>query len=91
MIVTLDEMKNFLRVDFNDDDPLITTLIEQSQNLCKDILRVDSDTDLICASNAKTAVMYAVSYIYEHREEADYLDLTLTLRSLLFGDRKPGF
>jgi hypothetical protein len=35
--------------------------------------------------------MYAVSYIYEHREEADYLDLTLTLRSLLFGDRKPGF
>jgi len=41
--------------------------------------------------NAKIAVQYAVAYQYEHREEADHHALTLTLRALLFGERKPGF
>lgn len=31
------------------------------------------------------------SYLYEHREEADHHQLTLDLRSLLFGMRKEGF
>ncbi len=37
------------------------------------------------------AVMYALSYLYEHREEADYNELTITLRSLLFGIREGKF
>ena len=41
--------------------------------------------------NARTAVLYAVAYLYEHREEADHHQLTLDLRSLLFGMRKEGF
>ena len=40
---------------------------------------------------SKIAVMYAVAYLYEHRENADYKALTLSLRSLLFGIRKEGF
>ena len=39
----------------------------------------------------KIAVMYAVAYLYEHREDADHHDLTLSLRSLLFGIRKEEF
>ena len=40
---------------------------------------------------ARIAVMYAVAYLYEHREEADHHALTLSLRSLLFGCRREGF
>nr|DAY27944.1 MAG TPA: hypothetical protein [Caudoviricetes sp.] len=36
-------------------------------------------------------MLYAVSYLYEHREEADHRGLALTLRSLLFGVRKEVF
>ena len=89
MIVSLEEMKQYLRVDFEDDDQLIADLI--SVSLCKDVLRTDDDTVLVGAGNGKAAVMYTVAYLYEHREEADHHDLILTLRSLLFGSRKEGF
>ncbi len=35
MIVSLDEMKKYLRVDFDDDDSLITHLIQSSDNHLK--------------------------------------------------------
>ena len=40
---------------------------------------------------AKTAVLYAAAYLYEHREEADHHELMLTLRALLSGIRQEGF
>jgi len=91
MLVTLEEMKDYLRVDFDDDDALLTSLIEGSHQLCIDIARVTEEESLATEPNAKLAVMYAVAYLYEHREEADHKGLTLTLRSLLFGIRKEGF
>ena len=36
----------------------------------------------------RVAVLYAVGYLYEHREEADHHDLVLTLRCLLFALRE---
>ena len=36
----------------------------------------------------RVAILYAVGYLYEHREEADHHDLVLTLRSLLFAIRE---
>lgn len=36
----------------------------------------------------RVAILYTLGYLYEHREEADHHDLTLTLRSLLFGIRE---
>lgn len=38
MIVNLDEMKGYLRVDFDDDDALIENFITTGQNLCADML-----------------------------------------------------
>ena len=40
---------------------------------------------------ARIAILYAIGYLYEHREEADHHQLTMTLRSLLFGMRKEAF
>ena len=36
----------------------------------------------------KVAILYTVGYLFEHREKADYHELTLTLRSLLFAIRE---
>ena len=90
MIVNLDEMKGYLRVDFDDDDALIESFITTGQNLCADIARLSVD-ELGAISSSKIAVMYAVAYLYEHREEADHHALTLFLRSILFGCRQEGF
>lgn len=91
MAVSLDDMKNYLRVDYTDDDSLITYLIGSAEKICMDILRVDDVSVLESDENAKAAIMYTVAYLYEHREEADHHALMLTLRSLLFGSRKEAF
>jgi len=36
----------------------------------------------------RIAILYTVGYLFEHREEADHHDLTLTLRNLLFAIRE---
>lgn len=91
MIVTLSEMKNYLRVDFEDDDALLSGMIEQAQQICMDVARIADEEVFEEESCSKIAVMYAVAYLYEHREEADHHALNLSLRSLLFGIRQEGF
>ena len=90
-MVTLEEMKNYLRVDYGDDDALIEGMITAAKRQCMDILRTDEESGLQEAENGKPAVMYTVAYLYEHREGADHHALVLTLRSLLFGSRKEAF
>lgn len=87
MVVTLEEMKTYLRIDFPDDDGLLQSIIATAEKMCADISR----TEELAGDDAKVAVMYAVAYLYEHREEADHHALTLTLRALLFGGRKEAF
>ena len=88
MAVTLEEMKNYLRIDQDEDDSLIENLISGSEKLCKDILREeDPDENGIF----RTAVLYTVAYLYEHREEADHTELMRTLRDLLSTGRKAVF
>lgn len=91
MLVTLEEMKNYLRVNFEDDDALIVALITSAQRICMDIIRTEDIEVFYDCDNAKAAVMYTVAYMYEHREEADHHALTITLRSLLFGARREVF
>ena len=91
MLVTLEEAKEYLRVDGDYDDGLIDGLIVTAQSLCLTILRQeeqDLDGD---EPQLRTAIFYAVAYLYEHREEADHKGLVLTLRALLSGLRREEF
>lgn len=90
MIVELEEMKGYLRVDFDDDDELIKYFIVTGENLCADIARISVE-ELSEIPSSKIAVMYAVAYLYEHREDADHHALTISLRPLLFGSRREVF
>ena len=91
MLVTLEEMKTYLRVDFDDDDSILSAFIESAQKLCMDVARIEDADAFADVANGRIAVMYAAAYLYEHREEADHHQLVITLRSLLFGVRKEGF
>jgi uncharacterized phage protein (predicted DNA packaging) len=89
VFLTLEEMKNYLRVDHEEDDGLLADFLKASEKLCMDIARMEDRQEF--EQSPKIVVQYAVAYQYEHREEADHHALTLTLRALLFGERKPGF
>lgn len=91
MLVTLEETKEYLRVDGDYDDGLIDSLIATAQSIILTILRKDEQDLDGDEPQLKTAVFYAVAYLYEHREEADHKGLVLTLRALLAGLRKEEF
>ena len=90
MPVDLEEMKKYLRVDFDDDDAVIEKLLKSAEILCADVARLSEDEFEKCVSY-KIAVMYAVAYLYEHREDTDHHQLILSLRSLLEGVRRSVF
>ena len=91
MLVTLEEAKNYLRVDTVDDDRLIEMILSAAHQMSMDILRTDDPAVLEQEADAKVAVLYATAYLYEHREEADHKALVLSLRALLSGSRKEAF
>ena len=40
-MISLEEMKNYLRVDGNEDDELIQNLLNTTQLLCRDVARCE--------------------------------------------------
>ena len=91
MLISLKKMKEYLKVDFDDDDAVIRNLEGAAEKMVMDIVRVDSLESYKTDHYTKTDVMYATSYLYEYREDADHHTLTLPLRSLLFGNRREVF
>lgn len=105
-LITLDEAKNYLRVDTSDDDDLIGILLSSACRLCADVARLSNEQWAVVDGGddasalytedelphvqevMRVAVLYSPGYLYEHREEADHHDLTMTLRSLLFAIRE---
>ena len=94
-IITLDEAKTYLRVDYSDEDDLITSFISTAEKLVQDMSRLSDDdwdaADEDTLAGVRIAILFTVAYLYEHREEADHSALNLTLRSLLFSIREEGF
>ncbi|HFZ7063754.1 TPA: head-tail connector protein [Streptococcus agalactiae] len=85
-MMTLEEVKLYLKVENDEEDFLIQQLMATSQQLCGDIFREDSTSEVL-----KTAILYGVAYLYEHREEANHKELKETLYHLLLADRKDVF
>ena len=90
-MVSLDEAKNYLRVDYADDDALILQMIDSAERLTKDAGRLSDEEFEANDKAVRIAVFYAIGYLYEHREDADLHELTLMLRAILFGVRKVVF
>lgn len=85
-MISLDDAKVYLKIDSLEEDFLIEQLIETSQALCEGILRQPSESEIL-----KTAILYGVAYLYEHRESANHKELRETLYHLLLSERKDVF
>lgn len=90
MVVSTNDIKQYMKINHDEDDNLIRGLILASEALCVDIVRRDIN-DVSTAPIFKIAVMYAVAYLYQYREDADYKKLSLMLRALLQGIRRSEF
>lgn len=91
MIVTLNEAKEYLRVDTGDEDALIENLLSAAERLCCDVSRLEVEEFEAAGEIAKVAVLYTLGNFYQNREDNDHKELTLRLRSLLCGIRKAAF
>lgn len=99
-LVTLEEAKEYLRVDTADEDATIGILLSSACRLCADVARLSEEAwnkinsdgadeeQAAVRETMKVAILYAAGYMFEHREEADHHALMLTLRSILFAVRE---
>lgn len=87
-MITLNEAKNYLRVDHAEDDKFILSLIDTAKALVQDVGRMDDTALAVNEATTRQAMLYTISYLYENRNTADYHKLTLTLRALLFAQRE---
>ncbi len=90
-MITLEEAKEYLRVDSDDEDTTITSLLNAAVNFCCDVARLDEENFFAAGEISKMAVLFTLGYFFEHREEADHHELALRLRTLLSGIREVAF
>lgn len=87
-MITLKEAKNYLRVDYDEDDRLIQNLLSTSKQLVMDVGRMSEEDFSVNEDTVRTAMLFALGYLYENRSNPDYNKLTLNLRSILFAQRE---
>ncbi len=113
-LVSLDEAREYLRVDSTYEDSLILGLIDASETACRDTARLSVDEwDAIVnqtdeevtireesftrdeaagwKATLRVAVLFTLSYMYEHRDDANYHSMQRTLRNLLYSIREGVF
>lgn len=91
MLIPMDAAKLYLKVDNDEEDDFIESLIESSEKIVMDVARLDEEGLLKDEKTTRIAVLYTLAYLFEHREEAEFHELTIKLRNLLFGVRTEVF
>lgn len=87
-MITLKEAKNYLRVDYDEDDRLIQNLLSTSKQLVMDVGRMSEEDFSVNEDTVRTAMLFALGFLYENKSNPDYHKLTLNLRSILFAQRE---
>ena len=90
-MTTLDEAKEYLRVDTDAEDATIQSLLNAAINLCCDVARLEVEEFFAAGDVAQAAVLFALGTLYQNREDLDTHELTLRLRAILFGVRRHAF
>ena len=85
MVVTVEEAKAHLRIQYSDEDAYLDGLIRQAQAAAEDFCRV-AFADL-APEPVQLAVLLMVSHYYENRDNPDkqvYLAMRLAFENLLY-------
>ena len=62
-MITLKEAKNYLRVDYEEDDSLIQNLLSTAKNLVMDVGRMDESALAENEDTVRTAMLFALGYL----------------------------
>ena len=93
MILTVDEVKVHLRIEDDDEDDYLESLILQSQAAAEDFCRVSFENDYASVPEpVRLAVMLMVSHYYENRDNPDravYGTMRIAFENLLYPYRDP--
>lgn len=87
MLVSLKEAKAYLKIEYDEEDDLLLSLIASAEDLCATILRKDLPED----DTVRVAILYAVSYLFDSRGETDMTELVGMLKAILSGKREVSF
>ena len=93
MVVTVDEVKVHLRIEDDDEDDYLETLVAQAQAAAEDFCRVSFDEDYDAPPEpVRLAVLLMVSHYYENRDNPDravYGTMRIAFENLLYPYRDP--
>lgn len=83
--LTLNEAKNYLRIDYDDDDLWLQSLLVATVDYLKDAIddfdvKVEKDK---FKSRAKIIALVLLQDWYDNREHSESKDLTYTIRSMI--------
>ena len=90
MIVSVDEVKAYLRIDQDEEDVVLESLIRQAQAAAEDYCRVSFGDD--APEPVRLAVLLFVGFYYENRYVPDrttYSTMRIAFENLLYPYRDP--
>lgn len=90
MIVTVDEVKKHLRIDYGEEDTYLEGLIKQAQTVAEDYCRVQFSDP--APEPVRLAILLFVSHYYENRDVPDrtvYGTMRIAFENLLYPYRDP--
>lgn len=90
MIVTVDEVKTHLRIQHNEEDGYLESLIRQAQATAEDYCRVQFSEP--APEPVRLAILLFVSHYYENRDNPDrvmYATMRVAFENLLYPYRDP--
>ena len=90
MIVTVDEVKTHLRIEDDDEDMYLESLIAQAQAVAEDFCRKQFSEAV--PEPVRLAVLLFVSHYYENRDNPDravYGTMRIAFENLLYPYRDP--
>ena len=88
MVVTVPEVKAHLRIQHDDEDEYLASLITQAQSAAEDYCRISLPDDT--PPSAQLALLLMISHYYENRDNSDkqiYLAMRMTFENLLYPHR----
>lgn len=88
MIVSVDELKSHLRIQHDEEDSLLESLLLQAQAAANDFCRTEYDTE--APEPVRLAVLLMASHFYENRDNSDkaaFMTMQMAFHALLYPHR----
>ena len=88
MVVTVPELKAHLRIQYDEEDEYLSSLIAQAQAAAEDFCRVSFEDN--APEPVRLAVLLMASHYYENRDNADkqvFITMRMAFENLLYPHR----